>query len=97
MIAVRADSLHRSVRSLLNQHACIPHILVVANEDRVDPEVVSSVSALPGTWPSSIKRRGSLPQRVAIRSVAGWDCLLRFLDDDDEYLPDTLALAVGGA
>jgi glycosyltransferase involved in cell wall biosynthesis len=87
----RADSLHRAVRSLLNQRAHIPRILVVANGDRVDSEVVGSVSALSGVA-VEYQSEGSLPSALRYGVSRVQTAYFGFLDDDDEYLPDALAL-----
>lgn len=87
----RADTLRRAVQSLLDQRHRVPRILIVANGSRIDPEVVRSVSALPGVV-VEYQSAGSLPNALRYGVSCVETQYFGFLDDDDEYLPDALAL-----
>jgi glycosyltransferase involved in cell wall biosynthesis len=89
--ARRQSSLLRAIESLLRQEGGAPKLLVVANGDRVDPDVVHAIEAS-GSVRVERRTEGSLPKALHFGASSVDTRYYGFLDDDDEYLPNALAV-----
>lgn len=88
--AQRKQSLFRAIDSVRNQLEVEVELIVVVNGSYADPEVLKQLMAA-----SDLKvirqEEGNLPRALRNgREQISKPCFA-FLDDDDEYLPDTLA------
>lgn len=89
--SARGASLARAVDSILMQENVAARLIVVANGNRVDPQVMASLEADPRI---SVAYRPTPSAPLACeygRTLVATE-FFAYLDDDDEYLPDSLAL-----
>jgi len=88
---MRAATLRRAMESLLEQRGVVPRVLIVANGNRSNPALMREIAAIPGVT-VEYQMEASLPNalRHGVSRLATE--YYGFLDDDDEYLPDALAL-----
>lgn len=89
--AERERGLVRAIESLRAQSAGIPCIRLVANGPRVDRELAARLARDYGVDVCCLAD-ASLPRAIAAGRRAVETPYFGFLDDDDEYLPDALAI-----
>jgi glycosyltransferase involved in cell wall biosynthesis len=89
--AARADMLRRALHSLEAQAGARARAIVVANGPRADAGVLAELAA--DRRVTLIRREeGNLPKALAAGREAVDTGYFGVLDDDDEYLPDAIAL-----
>lgn len=86
----RRPSLLRAIASLYAQTLGVPRILVVVNGSRYDLGLLEELRGMPHVEVLQLEL-GSLPNALKQGRMAVKSAYFGFLDDDDEYLPDTLA------
>lgn len=91
----RGELLERACNSVrrMAAHGDDYSIIVVANGPKVSPRILSWLDAQPDVRVIQL-RSGSHPLARRVGAEMADSEFLAFLDDDDEYLPDTLAMKV---
>lgn len=92
-LAVRRAALDRAIASVLGQRGIAALPLVVVNGARFDPDDVAALAADPRLRVERIAGAGVSAARLAGRRAVETE-FFAFLDDDDEFLPDSLARSV---
>jgi glycosyltransferase involved in cell wall biosynthesis len=90
-LAIRHKELERAVASVLGQNGGKTVPLVVVNGDRYDPDLVQHLRQRPDIRFHQIVAPGVAGARYEGRKQVDTQ-YYGFLDDDDEYLPDALAI-----
>jgi hypothetical protein len=89
----RWTSLLRAIDSARQQEGVQVRIIVVVNGKRFDPQRYEELKAMPGLH-VLYRAEGSAPLAQEAGRLAVDAPFFSFLDDDDEYLPNTLRLRV---
>jgi glycosyltransferase involved in cell wall biosynthesis len=85
----RGDALRRACESILSGNAHLTRVLVVANGPKCDSAVLAWLAAQPNVELVRIVS-GSYPLARRVGAELAGTEFIAFLDDDDEYLPESV-------